>query len=112
MKAAYQKYTLEFKIPGGTSRGILHNKDTFFLIIKENGKLGIGECSLFRGLSIDDRPDYENKLQWACYHIQLGKDQLYDQLRAYPSIQIGIETAFKSLESSNLFDLFPSKFTK
>ena len=37
MKAAYQKYTLDFKIPGGTSRGILHNKDTFFLIIKENG---------------------------------------------------------------------------
>ena len=112
LKAAYQKYTLDFKIPSGTSRGILHNKDTFFLIIKENGKLGIGECSLFSGLSIDDRPDYENKLQWACDHIQLGKDQLYDQLRAYPSIQIGIETAFKSLESSNLFDLFPSKFTK
>lgn len=109
MKATYKKYTLEFKIPGGTSRGILHTKDTFFFIITENGKLGVGECSLLRGLSFDDQPDYETKLKWTCENIHLGVEVLWNKLIKYPSIQFGIEQAFLSLNSN--FNLFPSDFT-
>ena len=54
MEAVYKKYDLIFKRPSGTSRGILKNKETWFLILNNHGKFGIGECGLFRGLSIDD----------------------------------------------------------
>ena len=64
--AKYHKYILNFKNPSGTSRGILRTKETWFIIISEENKTGIGETGLFRGLSIDDRPDYEEKLKWVC----------------------------------------------
>jgi len=111
-QATYKKYILNFKQPSGTSRGILKTKETWFLILKSEGKRGIGECGLFRGLSIDDRPDYEDKINWVCNHIDLGLDELLIELAAFPSIQIGLEMAFKSLESEDSFELFPSKFTR
>lgn len=111
MKATYHKYLLNFKKPSGTSRGILTEKETWFLILEENGKKGIGECGLLRGLSYDDRPDYEEKLKWVCNNIFLGKDFLWESLIDFPSIQFGVEMAFQSLKSENPFLLFPSQFT-
>ena len=109
-RAFYKKYILHFKQPAGTSRGVLKTKVTYFLIISHHEKIGIGECALFKGLSADDKPDYEEKLQWVCDNIQLGETQLYQELEDYPSIQIGIETAFKSFKAKNIFEIFPSKF--
>ena len=59
MKATYKKHILLFKQASGTSRGVLTEKETWFLILEQNGQKGIGECGLLRGLSIDDRTDYE-----------------------------------------------------
>jgi o-succinylbenzoate synthase len=112
MKATYQKYILNFKRPSGTSRGVMNEKETWFIILEENGKKGIGECGILRGLSADDRPDYEEKLQWTCQNIHLGKDQLWEALLEFPSIQFGVEMAFQSLASENPFLLFPSEFTE
>lgn len=112
MLASYKKYILNFKRPSGTSRGILTEKETWFIILEENGKTGIGECSILRTLSIDDRPDYEEKLKWVCENIHLGKDKLWDELIEFPSIQFGVEMAFLSLASKTPFELFPSAFTK
>lgn len=111
MKATYQKYILDFKRPSGTSRGILTQKETWFIIVEKDGKKGIGECGILRTLSIDDRPDYEEKLKWVCQNFHLGVDELWEQLIEFPSIQFGIEMAFLSLESKNPFELFPSEFT-
>lgn len=112
MKASYKKYILNFKRPSGTSRGILTEKETWFLILEENGKTGIGECGILRTLSVDDRPDYEEKLKWVCENIHLGKDKLWDALIEFPSIQFGVEMAFLSLASKSPFELFPSEFTE
>ncbi len=112
MKASYHKYLLNFKQPSGTSRGILTTKETWFIILEKEGKKGIGECGILRGLSADDRPDYEEKLQWTCDNIHLGKDKLWEKLLEFPSIQFGVEMAFLSLESENPFVLFPSDFTE
>ena len=109
--AKYHKYILNFKNPSGTSRGILRTKETWFIIISEGNKTGIGETGLFRGLSIDDRPDYEEKLQWVCNNINLGLDLLLSEATRFPSIQFGLEQAFLSLQSNTQFDLFPSDFT-
>lgn len=112
MKATYKKYILNFKRPSGTSRGVMTEKETWFLILEEDGKIGIGECGILRSLSIDDRPDYEEKLQWVCHNIHLRKDQLWQELIEFPSIQFGVEMAFLSLQSKTPFELFPSEFTE
>jgi O-succinylbenzoate synthase len=112
MKATYHKYILEFKRPSGTSRGVMTEKETWFIILEKDGKKGIGECGILRGLSADDRPDYEAKLQWTCENIYLGEDRLWEALIEFPSIQFGVEMAFQSLASESPFLLFPSEFTE
>lgn len=111
MQATYHQYFLNFKRPSGTSRGVLTQKETWFLIIEVNGRKGVGECGLLRSLSIDDRSDYEDTLKWVCSNIHLGKDQLWEVLKEFPSIQFGVEMAFRSLDSETPFLLFPSDFT-
>ncbi|WP_421802859.1 o-succinylbenzoate synthase [Flagellimonas sp.] len=112
MKANYKKYTLNFKVPSGTSRGIMTQKETWYIILRNGKAFGIGECGILRGLSVDDLPDYEQKLEWVCDNIYLGEDDLLNHLRAYPSIQFGLEQAFLSLHAQNPFELFPSGFTQ
>ncbi len=112
VQATYQKYTLQFKRPSGTSRGVLTEKETWFIILKKDGKTGIGECGILRSLSIDDRPDYEEKLRWTCENIHLGEAVLWERLQEFPSIQFGLEMAFRSLEAADPFVLFPSDFTR
>ena len=112
MKAHYKKHILEFKTPSGTSRGILKTKEAWFIVLENNGEFGVGECGMLRGLSIDDRPDFEQTLQWVCANIHLGEQHLYDALIEFPSIQMGLEIAFKSLTASDPFQIYPSEFSK
>jgi O-succinylbenzoate synthase len=111
LKATYHKYILQFKHASGTSRGVMTEKETWFIVLEKDQKKGIGECGILRGLSVDDRPDYEEKLQWVCANIYLGLNPLWDALIEFPSIQFGVEMAFQSLASKNPFLLFPSEFT-
>jgi o-succinylbenzoate synthase len=111
MKASFFPYRLEFKQASGTSRGILKSKETWFIKIEDEHATGFGECGMFRGLSCDDRPDFESKLKWVCHHIDLGLEQLVIELIDFPSIQFGLEMAFLDLLSDSSNVLFPSKFT-
>lgn len=112
MEAQFKKYTLEFKRPSGTSRGVMTRRDTWFLLLGDGRRKGIGECGPLPGLSPDDVPDYEQKLEWSCRNIDLGEERLLLELRDYPSIQFGLEQAFRSLGSEDPFELFPSDFTQ
>ncbi|MBQ0146887.1 MAG: o-succinylbenzoate synthase [Flavobacteriaceae bacterium] len=104
MKAKFEPYVLKFKRPGGTSRGVLTEKLTYLLKIEDDGREYIGECGLFQGLSADDRAGYKEKLQWVCDHIELGVQELWNQLREWPSIQFGIEQAFQALSYNRYKD--------
>lgn len=106
------RYFLNFKRPAGTSRGVLRSKETFFLMMEKEGKRGIGECNLFRGLSADDVPEYEAKLRWVEGHLHLGEEALLSELVGFPSIQFGLEQLFKSVSSKEWYHLFPSAFTR
>ena len=112
MKAYYFKHILNFNQPSGTSRGILTFKETWFLKIEDENNFGIGECSMLRGLSIDDRFDFEEKLNWVCENINLGFNHLLDKLLDFPSIKFGLETAFLDFRSDTPFILYPSNFTQ
>ncbi len=112
MKASYFKYTLQFKQAAGTSRGVLHTKDTYFLILKDGDRSGYGECNLFRGLSADDLPDYEDKLLWLTQNIDLPQTDILNKLKGYSSIIFGYEQAIQSLNSTKPYLLYPSRFTQ
>jgi o-succinylbenzoate synthase len=113
LKADFKKYTLHFNFPAGTSRGVMQQKDSWFIILTiENDKTGIGECGLLKGLSVDDRPDYEDKMREVC--LEINKSQKFDlqKLVYFPSIRFGLEMAFWDLKSKTKQILFPSDFTE
>ncbi|MDB2364220.1 o-succinylbenzoate synthase, partial [Flavobacteriales bacterium] len=73
LEASFKKETYQFKIPAGTSRGILKQRPTWFLKVWDSEcpyVFGIGECAPLVNLSIDDRPDFEDKLNEVCKHIE------------------------------------------
>lgn len=107
-------YTLIFKNPGGTSRGILKTKDTWILKIQDVGRTGFGEVAMFRGLSYDDKPEFEQKLVELKNSIESGKElaQLVQEYIEWPSIRFGIEQAFASLVNEDPFNLIDSGFIK
>ena len=117
LTAEWEKKVLQFKSPAGTSRGVLHTKDCFFLYIKSiesnqtNRIIGTGECSPIWGLSLDNQDQYEPILNQLCKDINNYKVWLNDGLESFPSILFGLEMALKSLEQKGSRILFPSNFT-
>lgn len=112
MKVRYYKKHLQFKRPGGTSRGVLHEKETWILTLSAEGKTGIGECGLFRGLSCDDVPHFEATLQKVCKHLENDTPIPTALLTAFPSIRMGVEMAQRSLAAEDPMVLYPSVFTQ
>ncbi|MBC8320004.1 MAG: o-succinylbenzoate synthase [Bacteroidetes bacterium] len=115
MEAFFKKHTLKFIQPGGTSRGVLTSKDSWFIIVyhKDEAQVkGIGECSIIKGLSIDDRPDFEQKLIQVCKDINNWQYWLEECLFEFPSIRFGVEMAIKDLSVGGTRLLFPSSFTE
>jgi o-succinylbenzoate synthase len=98
-------FPLHFKRPAGTSRGVLRHKDSWFIVLEENGIRGIGECSLISGLSPDNRENYEQELDWLCTHMNFYESWRATKGPLFPSIMFGMETALADLNSGgkNIF---------
>ena len=111
MKANFYQHILEFKRPGGTSRGILNTKETYILELFNDSQKGIGECAIFRGLSYDDVPEYQEKLKWLCDHINEDEEFIKQELAQFPSIWFGYEQAKLNLEYGD-DQYFKNEFTK
>lgn len=115
LNASFSRYTLNFIEPGGTSRGVLHTKDTYFIRIQDEDqpdKVGLGECALFRGLSVEDTPDYEKVLADCCWNFDKYEPDFRERFRNYPSILMGIETALADLLNGGKMQPFKSDFTE
>jgi len=112
LRHSIEKYTLQFKRPSGTSRGVLKTKDSWFIKVWDDAdpsKVGIGECSIIRGLSPDPYLELEDQL------ANLNWEELMeslDSLTNYPAIQFGVETALLDLNQGGRGVLFPSSFTE
>ena len=110
--AKFNSNHLTFKIPGGTSRGVLKNKPTWYLHITNNrGQTGIGECSIIPKLSIDNVDEIENKLNFICENIN-NLNLIEQEIINFPAIQFALETALLDLKNGGKKILFPSKFTE
>lgn len=111
MRVTFKKYILHFKEPGGTSRGVLHDKETYFLMLEDEGKYAFGECNLFKGLSADDREGYEKKLTEVCTRIPSEKENILSSLSEWPSIQFGVETLLRDWKNGCRRIIFPDAFS-
>ncbi len=115
LKASYKPYTLQFKTPGGTSRGVLTEKKSFLLSVWNDDiphRTGTGECSLLPGLSPDNRPELEDKIREVCENIEQFSDHYHQTLSEWPALRFAVETALVDLKEGGENILFPSSFTE
>ena len=119
------KHVLNFKIPGGTSRGVLMSKDTYIVrLFKVDRLVAIAEFNRFEGLSIDPLSSYLERLKksvelWLGLLdsvADLNDSRIVDLLKEnsdYPSIQFGLEQLTLSyLSNTSPFHLFDSPFSR
>jgi O-succinylbenzoate synthase len=114
IKAVYRYKEFRFRQPARTSRCTLKSKKVYFLLLYDDKMpflYGIGECSVFPGLSMDDTDGFEKKLSEIVDLINRGWFNLKTPIYAYPSINFGIETALRDLELSGSKIFYPSDFT-
>lgn len=99
LKASFEAFTLDFKRPSGTSRGVLTQKKGWKLKLTDSeGITGLGECSVIPGLSPDYISDeaYEQKLEEVCRNpVHFIENKIL--LNEYPSILFGLESAYFDL---------------
>lgn len=119
------KRTLQFKFDAGTSRGVLREKDSFFIKIFEKYRphpFGIGECSPLQGLSIDYGDGLELQLQEAMHRLSAWSvpethQQAYDIAEkiageAMPSLRFALEVALIDLMNGGQRTIFKNPFSE
>lgn len=123
MEISVEKLNLQFKKPCGTSRGILHKKPSWILTINDaSGNVGVGEFSVIPGLSIDfiDEKSYEFQIQKMLgflkeiliQPIQYNEiiRKVNNELRAFPSLVFGVESAILDYLNGGTRLIFENKF--
>ena len=86
-------------------------KNGYFLFINDGTRSGMGECSFIEGLSPDDLLNYQSTLHSACQSVQSAGFESLPDLKLFPSILFGLETAKLDLETGGQKILFKSEFT-
>jgi o-succinylbenzoate synthase len=110
LKAYWRKHILDFRFIARTSRNEMRTKETWILYVEnELGQVGLGECSMLRGLSPDDPASFEQKLEILCRQINSGEK--VDSFLDYPAIRMGYEMAMLDLKNGGKQLYFPSDFT-
>lgn len=102
MRWSFDRYRLQFGFLARTSRAAMTYKDTYLLhATAADGRTATAECPLFAGLSAEDDPGYECRLDALCR--ALGADGLTDaDMRglldaADSSARFGVESALDLL---------------
>ena len=101
MTFSIQEKLLHFKQPAGTSRGVYITRRIWLLTVEHGGRTAIGECAPLPQLSCDDIPDYEAVLRRFCDIIEATGAIPYDEMRNYPSMLFGVETALAQLSRTD-----------
>ena len=117
MKITIEERVFHFKQPAGTSRGVYTERKSWFVEVEDEGRRGVGECAPLPDLSCDALPSdiYYKVLRNFCDQTEQMGEIPYEQMRDYPSMLFGLETAFfdvrgKKKEGRNA--LFNTPFTR
>jgi o-succinylbenzoate synthase len=112
MKAYFFKHNLEFNMPSRTSRDVLYNKPSWYLVIRDQNRIGVGECSIIPGLSLDRVNYIETKLDYICREISSGNKLDIEEFNDYPAIKFALETALRDFDfSESPFKINDSNFS-
>jgi hypothetical protein len=115
MKITLQHYPLHFKVPAGTSRGVMTEKQSWFVRISDGTNEGIGEISVIEGLSPEyiSLEEFELTIQHFLSQLEHGwNDELHQALQPYPSILFGIESAILDLNHGGRRIYFENAFAR
>jgi o-succinylbenzoate synthase len=122
LKITYFPYQLYFRFEAGTSRGVLTEKTAFFIQIFDENKpqiQGWGEASPLKGLSMDDRTDFEQCLANFCQIFENQNFKTTEQVAAVwlkahtqqlPSLRFAVETALKDLSWGGHRQIYDNSF--
>ena len=112
MKISIEERVLHFKQPAGTSRGVYTERRIWLLTATDDSLsnsqsdgspvVGVGECAPLPDLSCDARQDYSAVLRHFCDMVERTGEIPYEQMRDFPSMLFGLETALLSLRSCSL----------
>ena len=100
IKVNIEERQLHFRQPAGTSRGVYTERRIWLVTMSDGERTGVGECAPLPQLSCDDIPHYESVLRHFCDIVQQTGQIPYDDLRDYPSMLFGLETAWLSLHAT------------
>ncbi len=107
MRTQYKKHILQFKVPSGTSRGVLRNKYSWFLMLTDNsGNIGVGECSVIEGLNPESLSDVEGYIEKICNKINEGELISREWFGNKPSVLFAYEMAMMDIERGGQRRLF------
>ena len=112
MKIDIEERVLHFKQPAGTSRGVYTERRLWLVSISDGRTIGRGECAPLLDLSCDAmEPSIYNKvLRGFCDQVEQTGEIPYEEMRDYPSMLFGLETAMLNLRRGNL--LFDTPFAR
>ena len=102
-EAKITERVLRFKQPAGTSRGVYTERKIWLVELSDGEHVGVGECAPLPDLSCDAGTYYEATLRRFCDEWERcdGSDdaieRLYEEMRDYPSMLFGLETAMLEL---------------
>ena len=101
MHITVDECVLHFKQPAGTSRGVYTTRRIWLVKVTDGKRTGIGECAPLPDLSCDALPPnlYKKTLEGFCHQVEETGEIPYDDLRDYPSMLFGLETALLSMNN-------------
>ena len=123
MKVTVRPYTLNFKQPAGTSRGIYTVRKVWYIEVRDGERLlGIGECAPLPKLSCDDIADYEDVLRAFAQRFEAEintqntdfslSNELKEEMRPYPSMLFGFESAVMQMNVGGSTALSSTAFSR
>ena len=110
LKMAVLEHPLVFKLPAQTSRNTLRDKPTWFLVAEDDqGRVGVGECSLILGLS----PETEEVARTMLHDIAAkGMLDAMAVPASCPAVRFAVETAAWDLARGGTGSIATSPFSR
>jgi O-succinylbenzoate synthase len=120
LQATFVRKVFHFNFKARTSRGLMRDKASWFIRLwddHEPAVVGLGECGPLPGLSVDDRPDFEEVLRKILSDLQganldlVGVEKFIDEVSSeLPSIRFGLETAILDLRNGGKRIIYDNSF--
>ncbi len=122
LKLSYTSRTLQFKFDARTSRGAIAEHKVFYIKAFEKDTpevVGVGECAPLAGLSIDYRPDLEEKINEVIGAVNSRQVSLMPgkalpqelNLEHWPALYFALETALLDLMNGGKRRIFSNAFS-